>query len=281
MKKIMSIILCLAMAFTMSIALTGCNNVTYKAVEITGIEVEEYGFAIDKLATNKTEVLTAMNEVITELGSEKIMNHLTYHSLVEQGKANEAVVGFEVTEPTTSTTNGTLVMCTNAEFPPYEYVVGTNNVQGLDVDMMKLVANKLGMAFSVVNIDFDSLSAEITNLEAGKTKVIAAGMTINAERLLTLDFSNAYMTSIQYMVCAEDAAFDSLDDLAGKKIGVQLGTTGDFLIDGAIESGVLKDSGATLTSYKSAALAFAALKAGKIDVVVIDEHPAQSLISNQ
>ena len=279
MKKLFSSLLAVCMAVAIMFTFVGCKSVKYKAVQITDIELEEYGFAISKQASNKEAVLNAMNAVISELGTEKIMNHLTYHQMLEQGDTS-GTPGFEVTEPTTDTTNGTLVVYTNAAFPPYEYISG-DKVVGLDIDMMKLVANKLGMAFEVVDQDFDTLFVSIDAIEEGKTKVVAAGMTINDERKESAEFSNPYISSIQYIVCAEDANYQSFADLKGKKIGVQLGTTGDFAVDDQIKEGVLKDSGAEVLQYKSAALAFAAMKAGKVDVVVIDEHPAKSLVANQ
>ena len=279
MKKFISIILTLSLAIAFMLSFSACEKVVFKAVEITGIKVEEYGFAISKDATNKDVVLAAMNEVIEELGIEKINEHLTYHALKEQGD-NTGTPGFTVTEPETTGTDGILVMYTNAAFPPYEYVVGTT-IQGLDVDMMKLVAVKLNMSFEIVDIDFETLPVTVNNLETGKTKVIAAGMTITEQREQTLDFSDPYMSSIQYIVCAEDKDYTSIADLKGLKIGVQLGTTGNFLISDEIEDGDLSDSNTQLFEYKSAELAFAALRAGKIDVVVIDQHPANSLVDNQ
>ena len=181
----------------------------------------------------------------------------------------------------------TIYVDTNAFFAPFEYYQGTE-IKGVDVDIMNMVGEKLGKKVKFENTDFDVI---IDNVESGKKYDCgAAGITITEERAAKVDFSNPYYTSVQYVIYkADDTSFEVKtandgtscvywSDLMGKKIGVQKGTTGWKMIADAIESGVLKDSGAEVIQYDNGPVAYTALKAGKCDVVVIDELPAKKLV---
>ena len=123
---------------------------------------------------------------------------------------------------------GTLVMATNASFPPYEYYEGTEIV-GIDVEIAAAIAEKLGYDFEVADMEFDAI---ISAVNAGKANFGMAGMTVTEERLLSVDFSTSYATGVQVVIVAEGSDITSVDDLfAGEKIytiGVQLTTTGDL-----------------------------------------------------
>lgn len=170
---------------------------------------------------------------------------------------------------------GELVMLTNCGFPPFEYIDGTEPA-GVDVDICKAIADKLGVELKVVDMDFDGV---INALVAGKGDIIGAGMTITPEREESVDFSEVYFTSAQYMILPADSTLATLEDLKGKNIGVQTGTTGDLFIDGEIKDGALKDSGATLKQYKTALEAALDLNNGRLDCVVVDQFPAQTIAS--
>lgn len=170
---------------------------------------------------------------------------------------------------------GELVMLTNCGFPPFEYIDGTEPA-GVDVDICKAIADKLGVELKVVDMDFDGV---INALVAGKGDIIGAGMTITPEREESVDFSEVYFTSAQYMILPADSTLATLEDLKGKTIGVQTGTTGDLFIDGEIKDGALKDSGATLKQYKTGLEAALDLNNGRLDCVVLDQFPAQTIVS--
>ncbi len=170
---------------------------------------------------------------------------------------------------------GELVMLTNCGFPPFEYIDGTEPA-GVDVDICAAIAEELGVELRVVDMDFDGV---INALVSGKGDIIGAGMTITEERLQSVDFSDVYFTSAQYMILPPDSTIASLADLAGKSIGVQTGTTGDLFIDGEISDGALKDTGATLKQYKTGLEASLDLLNGRLDVVVLDQFPAQTIVS--
>ena len=151
------------------------------------------------------------------------------------------------------------------------------DVVGVDIYLMALVCEELDMKMSVEDVDFDGIVGAVSTKN---NAVGAAGITINDERKESVDFSNAYYSSVQYIISKNNEAFTSLEALAGKKIGVQKGTTGALMVADAIEKaeGALKDTGATSIEYDTGAVAFTAMKQGKCDYVVIDELPAQKLV---
>ncbi len=171
-----------------------------------------------------------------------------------------------------------LVMYTNAEFAPFEYFEG-QNIVGVDIDIANEIAKSLGKEIVVEHIDFDSLLPAIVT---GKADFVAAGMTITPDRQEEVDFSIPYVESIQNIIYKKDAELKNMDDLKGKKIGVQLGTTGDLAITDAIntEDGELNGSGAEVKTYASALEAAQDLLTGRIDAVVIDKLPAEEIVKN-
>lgn len=126
---------------------------------------------------------------------------------------------------------GTLIMATNAEFPPYEYHDSSqtgpdgSDIVGIDAEIAGAIAEKLGKDLVIEDIAFDSL---IPELQSGKADFVAAGMTVTEDRLVNVDFSDTYATAVQSIIVTSDSEIAGPDDLAGKKIGVQQGTTGDL-----------------------------------------------------
>jgi len=163
---------------------------------------------------------------------------------------------------------GKLVVLTNAEFPPYEYLGENSEVTGIDVEMSQAIADALGVELEVVNMDFDGL---IPALLGGKGDMVAAGMTVTDERLESVDFSDTYAEAKQLIIVSkDDPKVSGEDDLDGKIIGVQLGTTGDIYVDENVDAAELKQ-------YKSGLEASVDLNNGKLDAIVIDKLPAESI----
>ena len=161
-----------------------------------------------------------------------------------------------------------LTMATNAEFPPYEYVEG-DKIVGIDAEIAALIADKLGMELEIVDVAFDSI---IPGVQSGKYDMGMAGLTVNDERLEKVNFSTSYATGIQAVIVKEGSDIKSIDDLAGKKIGVQTSTTGDIYATG--------DYGEdAITRYDNGAVAVQALLADKVDCVIIDNEPAKSYVA--
>ncbi len=165
--------------------------------------------------------------------------------------------------------DGKLIMLTNAEFPPYEYLGEENKPVGVDVDMAQAIADEIGVELEVVNMSFDGL---IPALTSGKGHLVAAGLTIDPERAKSVDFSEPYANATQLIIVNKlDPKVANADDLVGKTVGVQLGTTGDYFVSDI--------EGVTTKGYKSALEAALDLKNGKLDAVVIDELPAKSIVA--
>ena len=162
----------------------------------------------------------------------------------------------------------TLTMGTNAAFPPYEFMDENNNVVGIDAEIAAAVAEKLGMKLEIKDMAFESL---ITAVSSGAVDIVLAGMTVTEERKESVNFSDSYATGVQVVIVTEDSAIASIEDLAGKKIGVQTGTTGDIYCAG--------DYGEdAVARYDNGALAVAALQNGQVDCVVIDNEPAKAFV---
>ena len=156
---------------------------------------------------------------------------------------------------------GTLVWGTNAAFPPFESKDGNGNVVGVDAEIAKAIADELGVELVVEDMEFDSLPAA---LKSGKIDIIGAGYTENDERLQEMDFSSKYFTAKQIVVVKKgNKAITDKDSLAGKKIGVQTGTTGDTQCASKIE-------GAEVSRYDSMQMACEDVKNGKLDCVIGD-----------
>lgn len=161
-----------------------------------------------------------------------------------------------------------LVMATNAEFPPYEYREG-GEIVGIDVEIAKAIAAEMGKELSVEDMNFDSI---ITSVQSGKADMGIAGMTVTEERLVNVDFSDSYITATQVIIVKKgNTEIKTPDDLTGKKIGVQLGTTGDIFASDI--------EGATIERYNKGFEAVQAVQQGKIDAVVIDDQPAKVFAS--
>ncbi len=160
----------------------------------------------------------------------------------------------------------TLVMATNAEFPPYEYHEG-DEIVGIDAEVAALIAEELGMTLEIEDMAFDSVLAAV---QSGKADIAMAGITVTDERKMVVNFSDTYTKATQLVIVAEDSEIASPDDLTGKTIGVQLGTTGD------IYAGDVED--ATVERYSKGFEAVQALMQGKVDAVVIDGEPAKVFV---
>lgn len=191
----------------------------------------------------------------------------TASSTASSASSSEAASTSAAAELTTVEA-GKLTMATNATFPPYEMTTDSGEIEGIDVDTAKAIAEKLGLELQIDDMDFD---AALLSVQQGKADIVMAGVTVTDERKAVMDFSDSYATGIQSIIVPEGSDITSPDDLAGKKIGTQRGTTGflycsdDFGDDNVIGF----DDGATAVQN---------LKAGKIDCVVIDNVPAQEYV---
>ena len=164
---------------------------------------------------------------------------------------------------------GKLTMATNATFPPYEMTTDSGDIEGIDVDTAKAIAEKLGLELQIDDMDFD---AALLSVQQGKADIAMAGITVTDERKAVMAFSDSYATGIQSIIVPEGSDIASPDDLAGNKIGTQRGTTGYIYCsdDFGEDSVVAYDNGLT---------AVQALNNGQVDAVVIDNAPAKEYVA--
>ena len=169
----------------------------------------------------------------------------------------------------TTVESGKLTMATNAAFPPYEMTTDAGEFEGIDVDTAKAIAEKLGLELQIDDMDFD---AALLSVQQGKADIVMAGVTVTDERKAVMDFSDSYATGIQSIIVPEGSDIASPDDLAGKKIGTQRGTTGYiYCSDDFGDSNVV--------AYDNGLTAVQALNNGQVDAVVIDNAPAQEFVA--
>lgn len=167
----------------------------------------------------------------------------------------------------TTVTEGVLTMGTNATFPPYEFYDG-DDIVGIDAEIAGLLAEKLGLTLEIQDMDFTAI---VTSVQAGKIDIGLAGMTVTEERLENVNFTDSYATGVQVIIVKEGSEIASVDDLEGKLIGVQEGTTGhSYCSDDYGEENVV--------AYANGATAVQNLVSGSVDCVVIDQQPAISFV---
>ncbi|MCR4907689.1 MAG: basic amino acid ABC transporter substrate-binding protein [Lachnospiraceae bacterium] len=173
--------------------------------------------------------------------------------------------------PAGSSENKKLVVGTNAEFPPFEYIDDNGKPDGFDMALIKAIGEKMGKEVDIQNMEFDSLVSSIGT----KIDLAIAGMTVTEERQNTVDFSDPYYTAVQYVILPADSEIATYEDLSGKAIGVQLGTTGDFDASDIEEA----DSSTKVSRYNKGVDAVNDLLNGKVDCVIIDKNPAETFVS--
>ena len=189
-------------------------------------------------------------------------------SVASSAASSEAASSAAAAELTTVEA-GKLTMATNAAFPPYEMTTDAGEFEGIDVDTAKAIAEKLGLELQIDDMDFD---AALLAVQQGKSDMVMAGVTVTDERQNVMDFTDSYATGIQSIIVKEDSDIASVDDLAGKKIGTQRGTTGYLYCsdDFGDENVVAYDNGLTAVQM---------LNNGQVDCVVIDNAPAKEFIA--
>ena len=190
-------------------------------------------------------------------------------SSVASSASSEAASTSAAAGELTTVMAGKLTMATNATFPPYEMTTDTGAFEGIDVDTAQAIAEKLGLELQIDDMDFD---AALLSVQQGKADIVMAGVTVTDERKAVMDFSDSYATGIQSIIVPEGSDIATPDDLAGKKIGTQRGTTGYIYCsdDFGDENVVAYDDGLT---------AVQALNNGQVDAVVIDNAPAKEFIA--
>ena len=165
--------------------------------------------------------------------------------------------------------DNSLKMITEATFPPYEFLRG-QEIAGIDVEICRAVAKKLNRPFKAETVDFDSV---IPAVISGKADLAAAGITVTEDRKKNVDFSIPYVKTGIVVIYKKSNPFKDKDQLKGKKIGVQGGTTS--------ETFVLEQLKQEPERSKSPAEAVAALKSGRVEFVIADIDPAKNCVKGE
>ena len=163
----------------------------------------------------------------------------------------------------------TVKMITEATFPPYEFLRG-KEIAGIDVEICRAVAQKLGKKFQCETVDFDSV---IPAVISGKADLAAAGITVTEDRKKNVDFSDPYVKTGIVVVYKKSNPFKDRDQLKGKKIGVQSGTTSETFVTDELKQEPDRS--------KSPAEAVAVLKAGRVEFVIADIDPAKNCVKGE
>lgn len=227
MKKFLALALTAAMTMTM---LTACGSSEPASAEETEAATEETTEAVEETTEAEESAEAPVEETADAAVSEALAD-------------------------------GVLTVGTNAEFPPFEYVGDDGEPDGFDMALVKAIGEKMGVEVQIENMEFASLVSSI----GSKIDIAAAGMTVTDERKETVDFTNSYYEAVQYVILPADSEIATADDLKDKTIGVQLGTTGDFIAE---------ELTSNVSQYNKAVDAVNDLVNGRVDLVIIDKNPA-------
>lgn len=278
MKKFLAIALAAIMLF--ALAACGGNGTEEKkdAVKLIDIQLssEEYAFGVDKA---QPELLEDVNKFI-----EKILKDGTFEAICNKYLGDGTPEGVASAQP--DATKDQLIVATNAEFAPFEYLEG-DLYYGIDMEVAALLAKELGKELVIDNMDFDAVCLAVGQ---HKCDIAIAGLSINPDREESVTFTTPYYKSAQKIIVkADDTRFDAcktaedieavLAELSeGTKIGAQTGTTGQSYIEGNEAFGFEKIKNAEAVTYDSAALATQDLVNGNVDFVIVDADPAVSIV---
>lgn len=287
MKKLLSMLLVLACVFSLA-ACSGNNDakkdenenkkdnkgpVTAKVIDID-LTNEEYAFGVDK---TQPELLAKVNEFVQEIKADGTLEAIC-EKYFGDGKPEA------VTSATLDESKDQLIVATNAAFEPFEYTQGDKYL-GIDMEIAKLLADKLGKELVIQNMDFDAVCLSVGQQ---KCDIAMAGLTINSEREEYVTFSEPYYEASQRLVVpSTETAFDDCKDADAvvailnelkdsDKIGVQSGTTGQFYVEGDADW-EFDGLPATCVPFKNGSLAIQDMLNGNIKYVIIDAAPAASI----
>lgn len=170
---------------------------------------------------------------------------------------------------------GRLTMATDATWAPFEYLGPNGEPDGVDIELAKYIADQLGVELEVRNAEFETLPTYIAN---GEADMIISSISVTEERKETIAFSIPYVIAEQYIVfSADDTSERTVNGLAGKAIGVELGTTGDFLVSDEISSGCLAGTGAEVKQFMAIPDAYLSMQNGELGAIVCDTLMAENL----
>ena len=248
-------------------------------VKVVDIELssEEYAFGVDK---KQPELKEKCNELLKEMKSSGELEEISNHFFGD----GEPVA---VTSAKQDNSKDQLVVATNAEFAPFEYKEG-DKFYGIDMEIAKLLADKLGKELVIVDMAFDAV---LLSVQQQKADIGMAGLTVTEERAKQVDFSDPYYNAAQKIICkADDKTFDNcktkedVDKILqgfdkSVLIGGQNGTTGQYYVEGS-DDWDFPGLPAECVTYKSGSLAVQDMLNGNIKYVIIDAAPAAAITAS-
>ena len=276
-KKLLSLVLVAAMA--LSVAACGAKEeaadaaVTAKVIDIE-LTSEEYAFGVDK---NQPELLDQANAFIAEIKANGTFDEICDHYFGD----GEPVAVESASE---DSSKDQLVVATNAEFAPFEYMEG-DKYYGIDMEIAKAFADSLGKELVIVNMSFDAVCLSVGQ---SKCDIAMAGLTITEDRKEAVNFTDSYYNAAQKIVVKSDnTEFDdcaTADDVAAilnekdssTKVGFQAGTTAQFYTEGDADWG-FDGYAVTAVGYDNGSLAVQDMLNGNLDYVIIDAAPAVAI----
>ena len=278
-KKMLSFVLAAAMMLSLVAcgskeeAASGDAAVTAKVIDVE-LTSEEYAYGVDK---NQPELLEQVNAFIAEIKENGKFDEICDHYFGD-GEA----VAVESAEEDAS--KDQLVVATNAEFAPFEYMEG-NKYYGIDMEIAKELADYLGKELVIVNMSFDAVCLSVGQ---SKCDIAMAGLTVTEDRKEAVNFSESYYNAAQKIVVTSDnTEFDeckTAEDVAAilaekdnsTKIGFQAGTTAQFYTEGDADWG-FDGYAVEAIGYDNGSLAVQDMLNGNLDYVIIDAAPAAAI----
>ncbi len=276
MKKVFNLLIFFICLFL----LTGCKkNNNPKLIDIK-LTDEEYAFVIKK-GNNKLK--NDFNSFLNEIKEDGTFDMIISKYFLDSGTKN----GFKITTQNITNNDSNFVVVTNCPFEPFEYIGDDGLAYGIDIEIAYEYAKSRNLNLVIKNIEFEAILNEV---DTGYADIGMAGMTITQERLNVCDFTNTYFNASQKLVVSENNhLFDDcktkedveeiLRSLENKKIGYQIGTTGNWYVDGDDSFGFSGYNNLISTGYKTAQLAIQDIMNGLLYGVIVDEAPANSIIN--
>ncbi len=267
--KVLALVLAVVFVATAFAACGGASN-KVKCINIP-LTDEQYAFGVAK---DDAELLKAVNDFVASIKTDGTLDSVI-NKYFGDGEKTPIISAAE------DKNKDQLIVATNAAFAPFEYKEG-EAYYGIDMELAKLLADKLGKELVIKNVEFESVLQQV---DAGYADIAMAGLTVNETRKKFVNFSESYYTASQVLITTEeDTTFDECKTAADIEailngldastiIGVQTGTTGQYYVEGDADWG-FDGFKVTCTGYASGALAVQDMLNGNIKYVIIDQAPA-------
>ena len=162
---------------------------------------------------------------------------------------------------------GKLTIATSPDFPPFESLSGDGKVEGIEIELLEMICQELGVTLDIQQMDFDAV---LPGVQAGKFDMGVSGISVTEKRQKNVLFTDPYCLAAQAIVVVEGSPVASKADLEGKAVSVQTGTTAESFC---------MSSGYSVSAFAANNDAELALVQGKVDAWVIDDLTAADMVA--